>query len=149
MLGGLKGVILTDFVQFAIAITGSIWATIYIVQMPEIGGIDQLLSIPEVQSKTSLFPDFSNPEVYIPILIVPLAVQWWSVWYPGAEPGGGGYIVQRMLAAKNTKHATLATLLFTVVHYAVRPWPWIIIGLASLVIFPRSFKFGCRVSESG
>jgi Na+/proline symporter len=136
MLGGLKGVILTDFVQFAIAITGSIWATIYIVQMPEIGGIDQLLSIPEVQSKTSLFPDFSNPEVYIPILIVPLAVQWWSVWYPGAEPGGGGYIVQRMLAAKNTRHATLATLLFTVVHYAVRPWPWIIIGLASLVIFP-------------
>ncbi|PKG41532.1 sodium:solute symporter family protein [Psychroflexus sp. MES1-P1E] len=136
MLGGLKGVILTDFVQFAIAITGSIWATLYIVQMPEIGGIDQLLSIPEVQSKTSLFPDFSNPKVYIPILIVPLAVQWWSVWYPGAEPGGGGYIVQRMLAAKNTKHATLATLLFTVVHYAVRPWPWIIIGLASLVIFP-------------
>ena len=136
MLGGLKGVILTDFVQFAIAITGSVWATIYIVQMPEIGGIDQLLSIPEVQSKTSLFPDFSNPEVYIPILIVPLAVQWWSVWYPGAEPGGGGYIVQRMLAAKNTRHATLATLLFTVVHYAVRPWPWIIIGLASLVIFP-------------
>jgi Na+/proline symporter len=136
MLGGLKGVILTDFVQFAIAITGSIWATIYIVQMPEIGGIDQLLSIPEVQSKTSLFPDFSNPEVYIPILIVPLAVQWWSVWYPGAEPGGGGYIVQRMLAAKNTKHATLATLLFTVLNYAVRPWPWIIIGLASLVIFP-------------
>ncbi|SDG98412.1 sodium:solute symporter family protein [Psychroflexus sediminis] len=136
MLGGLKGVILTDFVQFAIAITGSVWATIYIVGMPEIGGIQELLTVPEVQDKSSIFPDFTNPEVYVPVLVVPLAVQWWSVWYPGAEPGGGGYIVQRMLAAKNTKHATLATLLFTVVHYAVRPWPWIIIGLASLVLFP-------------
>lgn len=136
MLGGLKGVILTDFIQFAIAIAGSIWATIYIVEMPEIGGLQELLSIPEVQIKSSIFPDFTNPEVYVPILVVPLAVQWWSVWYPGAEPGGGGYIVQRMLAAKNTKHATLATLLFTVVHYAVRPWPWIIIGLASIVLFP-------------
>lgn len=136
MLGGLKGVILTDFVQFAIAITGSVWATIYIVEMPEIGGIQELLSVTEVQTKSSIFPDFSDPKVFIPILVVPLAVQWWSVWYPGAEPGGGGYIVQRMLAAKNTKHATLATLLFTVVHYAVRPWPWIIIGLASIVLFP-------------
>jgi len=136
MLGGLRGVILTDFIQFAIALSGSIWATIYIVDMPEIGGLQQLLSFQEVDAKSSIFPDFSNPSVYVPILIVPLAVQWWSVWYPGAEPGGGGYIVQRMLAAKNTKHATLATLLFTVVHYAVRPWPWIIIGLASLVIYP-------------
>jgi len=109
---------------------------LYIVDMPEIGGLQKLLTFPEVDAKSSIFPDFSNPSVYVPILIVPLAVQWWSVWYPGAEPGGGGYIVQRMLAAKNTKHATLATLLFTVVHYAVRPWPWIIIGLASLVIFP-------------
>ncbi|MBZ9779284.1 Na+:solute symporter [Psychroflexus sp. CAK8W] len=136
MLGGLKGVILTDFIQFAIAITGSIWATIYIVEMPEIGGLQELLAVPEVNEKSSIFPDFSNPKIFIPILVVPLAVQWWSVWYPGAEPGGGGYIVQRMLAAKNTKHATLATLLFTVVHYAIRPWPWIIIGLASIVLFP-------------
>ncbi|WP_127844967.1 sodium:solute symporter family protein [Psychroflexus aestuariivivens] len=136
MLGGLKGVIITDFVQFAIAITGSIWATIYIVNIPEIGGLENLLASAEIQGKTSIFPDFSKPEIYIPLLIIPLAVQWWSVWYPGAEPGGGGYIVQRMLAAKNTKHATLATLLFTVVHYAVRPWPWIVIGLASLIIFP-------------
>lgn len=136
MLGGLKGVILTDFIQFAIAITGSIWATIYIVEMPEIDGLQELLAVPEVNEKSSIFPDFSNPKIFIPILVVPLAVQWWSVWYPGAEPGGGGYIVQRMLAARNTKHATLATLLFTVVHYAIRPWPWIIIGLASIVLFP-------------
>ncbi len=137
MLGGLKGVLITDFIQFAIAITGSIWAAIYIVDLPEIGGLQQLISTEIVAQATPIFPDFKEPENYIPLLIIPLAVQWWSVWYPGAEPGGGGYIVQRMLAAKNEKHATLASLLFNIVHYAVRPWPWIIIGFASLVLFPN------------
>lgn len=135
--GGLKGVLLTDFVQFIIAMIGSIWATIYIVNMPQIGGIEKLLSIPAVAAKTAILPDFSNPELLIPLLIVPLAVQWWSVWYPGAEPGGGGYIAQRMLAAKDEKHAMWATLFFNFAHYALRPWPWIIIGLASIVIFPN------------
>lgn len=134
--GGLKGVLLTDFVQFIIAMVGSIWATIYIVNMPQIGGMEKLLSVPSVAAKTAMLPDFSNPELLIPLLIVPLAVQWWSVWYPGAEPGGGGYIAQRMLAAKNEKHATWATLFFNFAHYALRPWPWIIIGLASIVIYP-------------
>ncbi len=135
--GGLKGVLLTDFVQFIIAMVGSIWATFYIVNMPEIGGIQKLLSTPAVAAKTAMLPDFSNPEVLIPLLIVPLAVQWWSVWYPGAEPGGGGYIAQRMLAAKDEKHATWATLFFNFAHYALRPWPWIIIGLASIIIYPN------------
>ncbi|XLS30742.1 sodium:solute symporter family protein [Flavobacteriaceae bacterium M23B6Z8] len=137
MLGGLKGVLLTDFVQFIIAMVGSIWATVYIVNLPEIGGLKTLISTPEVASKISMFPDFSNPEIVIPILLVPLAVQWWSVWYPGSEPGGGGYIAQRMLAAKNEKHATWAVLFFNIAHYAIRPWPWIIIGLASLIIYPN------------
>lgn len=137
MLGGLRGVLLTDFVQFVIAMVGSIWATVFIVNMPEIGGLDALLSHPVVATKTALFPDFTNLEIVIPLLIIPLAVQWWSVWYPGAEPGGGGYIAQRMLAAKDEKHATAATLFFNVAHYALRPWPWIIIGLASLIIFPN------------
>ena len=136
-LGGLKGVLLTDFVQFIIAMVGSIWATIYIVNMPEIGGIQKLLATPAVAAKTAMLPDFSNPELLIPLLIVPLAVQWWSVWYPGAEPGGGGYIAQRMLAAKDEKHATWATLFFNFAHYALRPWPWIIIGLASIIIYPN------------
>ncbi len=136
-LGGLKGVLLTDFVQFIIAMVGSIWATIYIVNMPEIGGIEKLLSTPAVAAKTAMLPDFSKPELLIPLLIIPLAVQWWSVWYPGAEPGGGGYIAQRMLAAKNEKHATWATLFFNFAHYALRPWPWIVIGLASIVIYPN------------
>lgn len=137
MLGGLKGVLITDFIQFGIAIAGSIWASIYVINMPEIGGLEALISHPNLESKTSIFPDFTDPSNYIPLIIIPLAVQWWSVWYPGAEPGGGGYIVQRMLAAKNEKHATLASLLFNIVHYAIRPWPWIIIGFASLIIYPN------------
>lgn len=136
MLGGLKGVLITDFIQFIIAMTGSIWATVYIVNIPEVGGIDKLISHVNVSDKLNLIPEFSNPEVFIPLLIVPLAVQWWSVWYPGAEPGGGGYIVQRMLAAKSEKDATIATFFFNVMHYAIRPWPWIIMGLASIIIYP-------------
>lgn len=135
-LGGLKGVLLTDFVQFIIAMVGSIWAAIYVVQMPEIGGMQKLLETPAVAARTAIMPDFSKPELIIPLLIIPLAVQWWSVWYPGSEPGGGGYIAQRMLAAKDEKNATWATLFFNFAHYALRPWPWIIVGLASLIIFP-------------
>jgi Na+/proline symporter len=137
MLGGLKGVLITDFIQFIIAMTGSIWASIYIVNRPEIGGIDKLIQTVNVSDKLDLIPSFDQPEVYVPLLIIPLAVQWWSVWYPGAEPGGGGYIVQRMLASKSEKDATIATLFFNVMHYAIRPWPWIIMGLASLVIYPN------------
>lgn len=135
--GGLKGVLLTDFVQFIIAMVGSIWATFYIVNMPQIGGLERLLSTPAVASKTAMLPDFSKPELLVPLLIIPLAVQWWSVWYPGAEPGGGGYIAQRMLAAKDEKHATWATLFFNFAHYALRPWPWIVIGLASIIVYPN------------
>lgn len=136
MLGGLQGVLITDFVQFIIAMVGSIWASIYIINLPEVGGLSALLSNPEVSENTNLLPDFSKPELFIPLLIIPLAVQWWSVWYPGAEPGGGGYIAQRMLAAKNEKHAVWATMFFNLAHYAIRPWPWILIGLASIVVFP-------------
>lgn len=135
-LGGLKGVLLTDFVQFLIAMVGSVWATIYIVNLPEINGLSNLLAHPNVSSKLAMLPDFSNTEALITLFIIPFAVQWWSTWYPGAEPGGGGYIAQRMLAAKDEKNATWATLFFNFAHYALRPWPWIIVGLASLIIFP-------------
>ncbi|MFY7671552.1 sodium:solute symporter family protein [Tenacibaculum sp. MEBiC06402] len=135
-LGGLKGVLLTDFVQFIIAMIGSVWATIYIVNIPEIGGIDTLLSQSTVSSKLNILPDFSDTDSLITLFIIPFAVQWWSTWYPGAEPGGGGYIAQRMLAAKDEKNATWATLFFNFAHYALRPWPWIVVGLASLVLFP-------------
>jgi len=135
--GGLRGVLLTDFVQFIIAMVGSIWAAVYIVNLPEIGGLDSLLAAPVVAAKTDMLPDLTNLEVVIPLLLIPLAVQWWSVWYPGAEPGGGGYIAQRMLAAKDEKHASWAVLFFNFAHYALRPWPWILIGLASLIIYPN------------
>lgn len=135
-LGGLRGVLLTDFVQFALAMIGSIAAAWYLLQLPEVGGLSALMSQPAVQDKLSILPDFSDMNALVPLLIVPLAVQWWSVWYPGAEPGGGGYIVQRMLSAKNEHHAFGATLFFNVAHYALRPWPWILIALCSIVLFP-------------
>jgi len=135
-LGGLRGIVITDFVQFGLAMVGAFWAAIYIVGLPEVGGLDQLFTHPNVSDKLNFIPDMSDPEMYVPLLIIPLAVQWWNVWYPGAEPGGGGYIAQRMLAAKNERHAVGATFLYNAFHYALRPWPWILIALASLIVFP-------------
>ena len=134
--GGLRGIILTDFFQFTLAMIGSIWAAVFIVNMPEVGGLTNLLAQDNVAPKLSILPDFSDTKSLIPLLIVPLAVQWWAAYYPGAEPGGGGYIAQRMLAAKDEKNAMGATLFFNIAHYAFRPWPWILIALASLVVFP-------------
>jgi len=135
-LGGLRGVILTDFFQFILAMVGIIGAAYVIIQLPEIGSLNNLLTHENVQGKLNLLPDFTDSKQLIPLFILPLAVQWWSVWYPGAEPGGGGYIAQRMLSAKNETNAVGATLLFNVAHYALRPWPWILIALASLIVFP-------------
>jgi Na+/proline symporter len=136
-LGGLLGVLLTDFIQFVIAMIGSVIAAYIAVNHPKIGGIDKLLSHPNVTDKLSILPDFNNYELALVVFIIPVAVQWWSVWYPGAEPGGGGYIVQRMLAAKNEKHAMGATLFFNFAHYALRPWPWILVALSSIIVFPN------------
>ncbi|MEX2592830.1 MAG: sodium:solute symporter family protein [Anditalea sp.] len=136
-LGGLKGVLLTDFLQFFIAMAGSIGAAIYVLGLPEIGSLNNLLTHPNVAGKLNMLPDFSDTANLVPLLLIPLAVQWWATWYPGAEPGGGGYIAQRMLSAKNEKNAMGATLFFNITHYALRPWPWIIVALASLVIFPQ------------
>ena len=135
-LGGLKGVVITDFFQFILAMGATFWATYYIIDLPQIGSLDALLTHPNVIPKLDFIPDFQQREVFITLFILPIAIQWWSVWYPGAEPGGGGYIAQRMLSAKNEKNAVWATLLFNFAHYALRPWPWILIALASLIIFP-------------
>ena len=135
-LGGLKGVIWADFFQYSIAMFGAVLAAVVAVRQPEVGGLSELLNHPALQEKLSFMPDFSDPSVYIPLLIIPIAVQWWAVWYPGAEPGGGGYIAQRMLAAKDEKNAVGATLFFNFAHYALRPWPWIIVALASIIIYP-------------
>ena len=137
VLGGLRAVIITDFIQFIIAMIGSIWATIYIISLPQIGSIKKLISHPNVVGKIDIFPDFSDPNIWVPLFFVPLAVQWWATYYPGSEPGGGGYIAQRIFSAKDEKGAMAATFLFNFSHYALRPWPWILIALSSLIIFPE------------
>jgi len=135
-LGGLRSVLLTDFLLFFIAMIGSIAAAVVALGLEPVGGVAGLLSHPNVQGKLSILPDFHDRKALLSVLVIPLAVQWWSVWYPGAEPGGGGYIAQRMLAAKDERNATGATLFFNVAHYALRPWPWILVALCSLVVFP-------------
>ena len=135
-VGGFKGVVYTDFILFFVAMGGAIGAAYYLVNLPEVGGLETMLSHESVAGKLSILPDFDDKSAIITLLIIPLAVQWWSAWYPGAEPGGGGYIAQRMLAAKDENHAMGATFFFNIMHYALRPWPWIIVALASLVVFP-------------
>ena len=135
-IGGFKGVVYTDVILFFVAMGGAIGAAVYLVNLPEVGGIQSLLTNENVASKISILPDFGDREAIIALLIIPLAVQWWSSWYPGAEPGGGGYIAQRMFAAKDENHAIGATFFFNIMHYALRPWPWILVALASLVVFP-------------
>jgi solute:Na+ symporter, SSS family len=133
---GLWGVLVTDFIQFGIAMTGSIFAAVYALRRPEVGGLEGLIE--KLPATTlGMIPDLSDLSVAVPIFIVPLAVQWWATWYPGAEPGGGSYIAQRMLAARSERDALAGTLLFNVAHYAVRPWPWLIVALSSILVFPE------------
>lgn len=135
-LGGLKGVIWADFFQYSIAMFGAVLAAVIAVRQPEVGGLSNLLNNPQLKETIKVLPNFGDPSVWVPLLLIPIAVQWWAAWYPGAEPGGGGYIAQRMLSAKDEKNAIGATLLFNFAHYALRPWPWIIVALASLLVFP-------------
>lgn len=133
---GLWGVLTTDMVQFGIAMVGVIGAAYYSLQHPAVGGLSGLLE--KVDPRTlSILPDFTNNwELALAAMIIPLTIQWWSVWYPGAEPGGGSYIAQRMLAARDERHALAGTLWFNIAHYALRPWPWIIVALCSLLVYP-------------
>jgi len=135
-LGGFRSVLITDFLLFGFAMFGAVMAAVVACRLPEVGGFSGLFAHPEVSGKLSLLPDFNNPKAFIPIFLIPIAVQWWSVWYPGAEPGGGGYLAQRILSAKDEKNAMGATLLFNMCHYSLRPWPWILVALASLVVYP-------------
>lgn len=134
---GLWGVLVIDLVQFGIAMTGSFALAYFTLKQPEIGGLHGLVDKVQAQAPAmlNLLPDFSNWQLALTIFIIPIAVQWWSVWYPGAEPGGGSYIAQRMLASKSERDALAGTLFFNFAHYVLRPWPWILVALASLVIF--------------
>ena len=132
---GLWGVLVTDFIQFGIAMTGSVAAAVYALRHPAVGGMSGLITKLD-PATLNLLPDFGNWQVAAAVFVIPLTVQWWSVWYPGAEPGGGSYIAQRMLAARSERDAVNGTLFFNVAHYALRSWPWIIVALASMLVFP-------------
>lgn len=136
VLGGLRGVIWTDFLMFMLAMAGAIVAAVFALRHPSVGGLEGLVAHFDGTPTLNMVPELTDPSAYVPLLMVPLLVQWWSVWYPGAEPGGGGYAAQRMLAARDEKNALGAVLLFNVVHYAIRPWPWILVALASLIVYP-------------
>ena len=141
---GLWGVLVIDMVQFFIKMTAVIAAAYFAVNLPQVGGlsglVDKLNAIkgPGGLNYLNILPDFTNNwDMAIAVFIMPIAVQWWAVWYPGAEPGGGSYIAQRMLASKTEKDSLGAVLFFNVAHYVLRPWPWILTGLASIIIYPQ------------
>ena len=136
-LSGIRGTIYTDFFMFAVVMLGAFAVMYYSVNHPNVGGWSNLMSNPEVTSRLTFFPSLSDKEAFIAIFLIPVAVQWWNVWYSGSEPGGGGYIVQRMLTAKSAGHAVGGTLFFNVLNNAIRPWPWFIAAFASILIFPN------------
>lgn len=141
-ISGLWGVVTADAFQFVIAMAGSILLAIFAVN--HVGGIGLLkaklvaqLGVENTSQLLNFFPQIGSAWMPVMFFFVYLAVQWWAAWYPGAEPGGGGYIVQRMLACKDEKGALLSTFLFNVLHYAIRPWPWILVGLVAIVVYPH------------
>jgi Na+/proline symporter len=135
-VSGLWGVLVTDSLQFIITMSGTFAVAYFALQQPEVGGLTGLFAKVDPKS-LNLLPDFGDWSVALAAFIIPITIQWWSVWYPGAEPGGGSYIAQRMLASRSEKDAVAGTLLFNVMHYALRPWPWIIVALASTLIYPQ------------
>jgi SSS family solute:Na+ symporter len=135
---GLWGVMVTDMIQFCITITGAFAAAYFALQAPGVGGLAGAVSKLQIAHPNllSILPDFHDWPTALAIFVIPLTVQWWSVWYPGAEPGGGSYVAQRMLAARTENDALFGTLAFQVMHYALRPWPWIIVAFASTLVYP-------------
>lgn len=135
-LGGFRGAIYTDFFLFMIIMIGAVVGMVYALDLPEVGGFSAMMSNPVVQKHLSFFPDAGDTDLFVAIFVIPIAIQWWNVWYPGSEPGGGGYIVQRMLSAKSENHCVAGSVLYQVVNYAIRPWPWYLTAFASLIVFP-------------
>ncbi|MCU0622073.1 MAG: Na+:solute symporter, partial [Gemmatimonadales bacterium] len=134
-VSGLWGVLVTDFVQFGIAMTGSVATAVYALRQPEVGGLAGLVG--RLDPRTlALLPDLGDWSLTLSLLLIPLTVTWWSVWYPGSEPGGGSYVAQRMLAARSERDALAGSLFFNVAHYALRSWPWILTALASMLVYP-------------
>ena len=134
--GGIRGVIWTDFFLFFVIMAGAVAAMVYGLRLPEVGGMAGIVSNPETAWRLSILPDFSSWDTLLVMFVLPLAVQWWNVWKAGSEPGGGGYIVQRMLTARSATHALGGTLFFNVLNWVIRPWPWYIVGLCSVLVYP-------------
>jgi len=141
---GLWGVLVIDMIQFFIKMTAVIAAAYFAVRLPQVGGlsglVDKLSTMkgPNGINYLNVLPDFANNwDIALAVFIMPIAVQWWAVWYPGAEPGGGSYIAQRMLASKSEKDSLGAVLFFNVAHYVLRPWPWILVALSSIIVYPQ------------
>ncbi len=139
VLSGLWGVVVTDTFQFVVAMAGSVLLAVLAVE--SVGGLDNLISrasahYGSAEAAFSVIPPTDQAWLPLSTLLVFLAVQWWAAWYPGQEPGGGGYVVQRILSAKDERHGLLATLWFTIAHYAIRPWPWILVGLVAVLQYP-------------
>ncbi|HTW95121.1 MAG TPA: sodium:solute symporter family protein, partial [Tepidisphaeraceae bacterium] len=141
---GLWGVLVIDMIQFFIKMTAVIAAAYFAVIQPQVGGLRGLVRKlsarpgPHGLNYLNMLPDFRHdPSLAMTVFIMPIAVQWWAVWYPGSEPGGGSYIAQRMLASKSEKDSLGSVLFFNVAHYVLRPWPWILVGLASLLVYPN------------
>ena len=134
--GGIRGVIWTDFFLFLVIMAGAVAAMVYGLRLPEVGGMAGIVANPETAKRLSILPDFSSWDTLLVAFVIPLAVQWWNVWKAGSEPGGGGYIVQRMLTAKSETHALGGTLFFNVLNWVIRPWPWYVVGLCSVIVYP-------------
>jgi len=139
---GLWGVLVIDMIQFFVKMTAVIAAAWFAVK--HVGGLQTLVSTlsaktgPNGLNYLNILPDFKNNwDVAVAVFVMPIAVQWWAVWYPGAEPGGGSYIAQRMLASKSEKDSLGAVLFFNLAHYVLRPWPWILVALCSILVFPQ------------
>jgi Na+/proline symporter len=135
-LGGFRGAIYTDFFLFMIIMIGAVVGMVYALGHPDVGGFSAMMSNPVVQKHLSFIPDAGNTDLFVAVFVIPIAIQWWNVWYPGSEPGGGGYIVQRMLSAKSENHCVGGSVLYQVINYAIRPWPWYLTAFASLIVFP-------------
>ena len=134
--GGIRGVIWTDLFLFLVVMAGAVAAMVYGLALPEVGGLAGIAANPETAKRLAIFPDFGSRDTLFTMFVIPLAVQWWNVWKAGSEPGGGGYIVQRMLTAKTAGHALAGTLFFNVLNWVIRPWPWYIVGLCSVIVYP-------------
>ena len=135
-IGGLRGAIYTDFFLFLIIIVGAVVGLVYALDLPQVGGFAAMMANPAVKQHLNFLPDFHDTDLFVSAFVIPIAAQWWNVYYPGSEPGGGGTIGQRMLSARSENHCAGGLILYQVTNYVLRPWPWYLTAFASIIVFP-------------